>query len=177
MIHLEVTQDVLNKAQQMSLEMGALNKSITDGDGNVAGLIGEILVASILTDCLHESTFDYDIIASTGVKIDVKTLRCSSKPKPHYDVMLPAQNTRQKTDLYVFCRVHQSLEEAWILGGMGKADFLTHAYFRDRGDYTSNFTGFKCTVPCFTMQIKHLSSLDTLNIGFTNVPTEQPKRE
>ena len=71
MIEVQITNAMREVAHDMSSEMGILKRSITRGQGNVYGFLGELVALDVL-DGLHQNTMDYDIIVD-GYKIDVKT--------------------------------------------------------------------------------------------------------
>ena len=58
MIEIIVSDEVLLEARKQAVEMGKLNNSITKGQGNVAGFVGELVTAELLngtqknTSCL-----------------------------------------------------------------------------------------------------------------------------
>lgn len=74
MIEVDVTKEQLSRAETR-FEFQELNGSITKGDGNLAGALGEIVVLDILeergNDVADVSTYDYDLKAN-GLTIDVK---------------------------------------------------------------------------------------------------------
>ena len=63
-------------------------------------------------------------------KIDVKTKRCTSKPKSYYDCSIAKTSLHQKCDKYVFVRIEWHKERpdewknAWILGELSKKDYF-----------------------------------------------------
>jgi len=95
MIELKVSDKTLLTARDMAEEMGRIHNSITKGQGNIAGFIGELVCLDLLNG-RHESTKDYDIILTDGTKLDVKTKRTSVEPKPHYDCSVEALSLHQQ---------------------------------------------------------------------------------
>ena len=61
MKEIDVTSGQLIRARQKAVEMGRLANSITNGAGNLAGVIGEIVVADEL-NATHNNTYDYDLL-------------------------------------------------------------------------------------------------------------------
>ena len=102
MIEIEITQKMKERAWRKARQMGEINNSITKGDGNIAGFLGEEIANNLIKGDI-KNTYDYDIIKD-GVKYDVKTKRCTSEPKPYYECSVAAFNTKQKCDYYVFVR-------------------------------------------------------------------------
>ena len=61
MIEVEITQQMKERAWRKAREMGKLNHSITKGDGNIAGFLGEEVANQIIGGDIC-NTYDYDII-------------------------------------------------------------------------------------------------------------------
>ena len=60
MKHIEISEDDIAKATMKATQMGELRNSITKGEGNLHGFLGEIITANELK-AEEENTFDYDI--------------------------------------------------------------------------------------------------------------------
>lgn len=137
-----------------------LNESITEGDGLLAGLIGEELLKDFygFIASTNEAIFHYDVLDERYLgKIDVKTKRCTSEPKPHYNCSVAASNTEQKCDYYAFVRVLNDFSKAWILGFVPKAMFFEKALFFKRGQVDpAGFGGWRFKWDCFNTQIGDL---------------------
>jgi len=103
MIEVEITDEMKRRAWVKARQMGEINNSITHGDGNIAGFIGEEVANSIIQGSIN-NTYDYDIIKD-DITYDVKTKRCTSAPKDFYECSVAAYNTKQKCDRYVFVRL------------------------------------------------------------------------
>lgn len=163
MIEFEVTDDIIEAAKAKAIEMGELNNSITNGEGNLAGFIGEEIVNRFIGGKI-QNTYDYDII-HRDEKYDVKTKRCTSKPKPFYECSVAAFNIKQKCDKYVFVRVqykNNKFGPAWILGCKNKNEYFAKAKKLTKGqiDPSNNFI---VKADCFNMPIKDLDTLETQN--------------
>ena len=46
---INITQENITEAKKLSGEMGKLNNSITKGEGNIHGFLGEIITANFLS--------------------------------------------------------------------------------------------------------------------------------
>jgi len=163
MIKIEVTDNIIAKAKAKAEEMGKLNNSITSGDGNLAGFIGEEIVADLMGGEIV-NTYDYDIVCNEK-KYDVKTKRCTSPPRPYYDCSVAAFNTKQRYDAYVFVRVqykNSKFGPAWILGQKGKDDYFNQSRKLKKGqiDPSNNFT---VKADCYNLSINKLDTLETKN--------------
>ena len=154
MQELDVTQDMVDKAQRKSKEMGVLNNSITYGDGNLVGFIGEQIAKQILGGT-ERNTYDFDLVLPSGVTVDVKTKKTGVAPKEHYDCSVAAFNTKQRCDYYCFVRVKSDLTKAWFLGMYPKKQYYEDARFLKKGDYDGD-NGYVVKADCYNMQISKL---------------------
>ena len=159
-IEVEITSDILETARRKANKLGALRNSITEGDGNLAGFIGEAIANSVINGELA-NTYDYDILGTDGVKYDVKTKRCTSAPKPHYECSVAAFNTKQACDVYVFTRVWFDISRrprwrgGYILGYMEKQEFYRRARKLNRGDIDPS-NNFVVKADCYNIKISDI---------------------
>jgi hypothetical protein len=157
MIEVEITDEMLRLAWAKSIDMGKIKKSITEGDGNIAGFLGELVANKVLGGTI-QNTMDYDIVLDDGTTIDVKTKRCTSAPMPYYECSVAAYNTVQKCDKYAFVRVEYvktKYTRAWFLGTIDK-----HKYFeKSRKLYKGQKDGtnwFIVKSDCYNLKIEDL---------------------
>lgn len=112
--YMKITNTLIDYATLQSKRIGALNNSITNGDGNVAGCIGEILALKALklnsSNLKSSSSYDYDILDDQNISWDVKTKRRTVKPRPYHNCTVADYNTKQKCDRYLFVSLY-NLEE------------------------------------------------------------------
>lgn len=156
MLEVKITESMKERAFQKAKDMGKLINSITNGNGNLAGFLGEEVANSIINGTIN-NTYDYDIIKD-GKKYDVKTKRCTSKPKEYYECSIAAYNTKQKCDTYVFVRIeykNNNWGRAWILGFFPKTEYFQKAILLKRGDIDHS-NGFVVKADCYNMAIKDL---------------------
>ena len=116
-IGIDITSDMVENAIDRANDIGHLNNSITSGQGNLAGIIGEDIVKDYIGGSI-DNTYDYDVVKD-DVLYDVKTKRCTSKPRDYYECSVAAFNTKQKCDKYIFVRVlytNTQYTTAWIRG-------------------------------------------------------------
>ena len=161
MIEIKITQEMKKRAWRKAREMGQLNNSITKGDGNIAGFLGEEVANNVIKGNIN-NTYDYDIIKN-GVKYDVKTKRCTSEPKPHYECSVAAYNTKQECDYYVFVRLENiggKWTRAWVLGHYEKKKYFKVARFLERGQKDGS-NAFRVKADCYNMEIKKLKSMES----------------
>ena len=155
MQEVEITDEMLLEARKSAKELGKLKNSIEKGAGNLAGFIGEILVRETF-GYKSESTYDYDLVDQTGLKIDVKTKRTTVTPQPNYECSVAAFNTKQKCDKYVFVRVLNDLSKGWILGEMNKGDYFESATYMPKGKIDPA-NGFRVKANCYNVAIQDLN--------------------
>ena len=156
MIEISINKDYMRRAREKASTVGILQGSITGGTSNVVGAIGEIIVADSI-EAKQINTYDYDLVKD-GVRIDVKTKRCNTRPLPNYDCSVALHGTKQDCDAYVFVRILTDLSKAWILGGISKQSFYKEATLYRKGDIDSD-NGFKFKADCYNLKIDKLSSV------------------
>lgn len=154
----DIPEKVLIKAVKRSKKLGRLHNSITGGGGNLAGYIGQILVAETL-GAKDVDKRNYDLILN-GVKYEVKTKRCTSKPKPEYECSVSKFNDTQQCDFFVFVRVKADLSKAWILGRKARADFFKEARECKAGEVDEKSDrGWVFKANCWNLEISALEPL------------------
>jgi hypothetical protein len=154
MQEIQVTPEMVIRAMEKSKEMGRLHNSITLGQGNIAGFIGEQVALHVLGGKEH-NTYDYDLVTDAGFRVDVKTKRTSVTPKESYECSVAELNTKQECDYYAFVRVHNDMHTAWFLGVYPKEDYFKAATFLEKGqvDPSNNFT---VKSDCYNIAISEL---------------------
>jgi len=165
MIEVEITQKMKEQAWRKAREMGELKNSITAGDGNICGFVGEFCAQALMGGII-ENTRDYDLVID-GLKYDVKTKRCTSEPQPHYDCSVAAYNTVQKCDRYVFVRIEQDKKtkrwgRAWVLGWYDKEEYYEYARFLQKGQKDGD-NWFTVKADCFNIAIEDLFDVRELH--------------
>ena len=162
MIEIEITQEMKKRAWRKAREMGEINNSITKGDGNIAGFLGEEVANNVIKGNIN-NTYNYDIVKGS-VTYDVKTKRCTSEPKPYYECSVAAYNTKQKCDYYVFVRL-ENINGRWtracLLGYCGKEDYFKNARFLQKGKRDGN-NNFQVKSDCYNMEIGDLKSVEQI---------------
>ncbi len=153
MIEVKITDEMLIKAREKTVEMGKLYNSILRGKGNMSGFIGEQLALKVLGGA-WENTYDYDLKVN-DIRIDVKTKQTSVKPLPHYECSIAAFNTKQDCDGYAFVRVLNDFSVGWFLGVLTKQDYFDKATFLKKGevDPSNNYT---VKADCYNVRIDEL---------------------
>lgn len=166
MIEIKINPKCIDVATKESIRLGKLNNSITKGEGNIAGIIGEMMVSYYLK-IKRENTYEYDLISPDLKKYDVKTKRCSYKPESNFTVSVCALNITQKCDGYIFVRINNNLSIGWILGYMPKIEYFNNAKFCKKDDIDPDGNGWKFKEDCYNMYIKDLNDINQLkNVNF-----------
>lgn len=172
LLELVPTKKQIKTAKERESEMTALfverygrshlNNSILEGEGMLAGLVGEELYRDYygFLRSAGEAIFHYDVLDPDVLgRIEVKTKRCTSAPKPHYNCSIAASNCNQQCDYYAFVRVMKDFSRAWILGMMPKDQFFNHrdVQFFNKGDKDpAGFAGWRFKWACFNLPISAL---------------------
>jgi len=158
MIEIEVSDAVLLRARDMAEAMGKIRNSITAGQGNIAGFIGELIVKELL-GAEHQSTKDYDLVLSNGETVDVKTKRTSVAPLAHYDCSVAKLSLHQQCDHYAFCRVKNDYTTCWFFGLIPHDRYFEIARFLKKGevDPANNFT---VKSDCYNVAISEIAKED-----------------
>lgn len=153
MKRITITQNHIQKAKTLANELGTLRNSITAGDGNLAGFVGEVVMAEVL-DARHANTYDSDLLWN-DISIDVKTKRTTVAPKDYYECSIAAYNTKQNCDLYAFCRVNANMDTLWFLGMIPKETYFQKARFLKKGQVDGD-NNFVVRADCYNMEIKDI---------------------
>lgn len=137
---------------------------LEDGAGQAAGIIGELAFGRLLKSnginfqYVADKKHGHDFIAG-GLKIDVKTKSCTSRPKPNYTAHVTNSQRDLDADVYVFAR--SSPDTVWICGWIYKEVFWDSDYATDlkQGQMAD---GMIQHADARRMQIQHLASITEL---------------
>ena len=134
MIPFTITDRDMERAELHSLTHGGgLN-----AEWDLMGALGEIAVYNWINQwspCyFSDQGCSYDILLGDARTVEVKTVRTTVIPQPHYMVNLAVEQWEKKlgVDVWVFVRVHDSLQHGWIVA-------YCEADKRDR--FRSHFAG------------------------------------
>lgn len=108
MIQLPLNNNMVNRAIQKAQMLGHLNNSITKGQANAAGYLGEESLAhhlGIENLSNDDDKFNRDLVLPNGRTIEVKTKRRTVDPLPIYDVSVAESSKHQKPDIYAFISI------------------------------------------------------------------------
>jgi hypothetical protein len=155
MIEILITNDMIQEAELKAAEMGKLRNSITEGEGNIVGFLGEMIAQKVLGGMI-DNDYDHDLLLDDFMTtVDVKTKKTSVTPKDYYECSVAAFNTAQKCDYYCFVRVKDDLKVGWYLGKYKKEDYFKDASRLVKGqlDPANNYT---VKADCYNMKISSL---------------------
>lgn len=157
MIEVVVTGDMLVEARDKAAEMGRLNNSITRGQGNLTGFLGEAVAQHVLGGELA-NTYEYDLVLKDGTTIDVKTKLTSVKPLDSYMCSVAKLNTTQKCDYYAFTRIKNDYSVGWFLGVCSKERYYRKAIFMEKGTVDPD-NGYVVRSSCYNLPIHMLQAM------------------
>jgi hypothetical protein len=151
---LNITSEILEEAQRMADELPILNHSIRQGEGTIYGFLGEIIFRTLVGG-EQQNTYDYDIVMTSGMRVDVKTKMVNSIPKPHYECSIASGHTHQDCDIYSFVRVMEDKSKGWYVGSILKEDFFQKAHFVKKGDVDKS-NNWTAKADCYNLPINEL---------------------
>ena len=157
MIKLDISKEQFERAENL-YEFKALNNSITKGESNIFGAIGEVMVHDFFAikgvDVDHTSTYDYDMIID-GHKIDVKCKATNYEPKDYFNCAIPALQARQKCDFYFFTFATYDFKTCYLAGYKQKAAYFKESRFVRKGEI--DHSNWKFKADNYIVQIKNLN--------------------
>ena len=162
-VEMGITTSILTAAHKKATAMGTRRNSITRGQGNLAGFVGEHIALKYLTGSIQaglDNSYDYDIIYEE-LKIDVKTKRTGYQPLTHYDCSISDHNTKQDCDVYLFTRVKNDYSVCWLLGWLDKQEYFDLADFKEKGT-VDVANGWQVASDCWNVSIEDLNAMKDL---------------
>jgi hypothetical protein len=159
MIRLKITDQQIEQARGR-FPFGALKNSITKGKRNIYGALGEVLTIdyykALNLKILDAPTYNYDLVIE-GRTVDIKSRVLSGSPRPYFACNIPAYNTKQETEFYLFIYIKKDMSVAWLAGTIEKAKFLQLARFYKKDE--PNGHGFRFPVDTFQIIARQLNKL------------------
>lgn len=156
MIEVDITASMRNRAKYYARKLGQLHNSITKGEGNTAGYLGEFAYLETFSGTWTKDDRDYDLITSNDLYADVKTKRCKSKPKLNYECSVANYNAQQDCDIYIFTRVQKDYTKCWLLGWMETEKYFDLSVFLKEGEIDPS-NGWKVRCDCYNLSISDLN--------------------
>ena len=168
MIDIFINNEMLSRAQ---LKVEAVkfdstrktNQFGTEKKRAFIGFVGEQLVLHHLKTAVDVNHYDYDLIFN-GLKIEVKTVSCNTKPALHYLCTVNSSQDvgarKQLADYYIFTRVLENLTIGWILGYMRCSEFFERGRYIEKGSPPVDGISF-LKANATVLQIKELRLMKT----------------
>lgn len=156
MEQLKFDAEMIKDAVEWAAKLGSLNNSITGGDGNFAGRLGELALAKHLGIEVQDD-YSYDLVKD-GKTIEVKTKRRSVDPQEHYDVSVAETSRHQRPDVYAFISItldDRKVKRVWLCGYMDCDQYFATAKKMKKGQ-RDNSNGFKTHADMYNMAISRL---------------------
>lgn len=108
MIQLYFNDDMVKQAIKKAQMLGHLHNSITMGQANAAGYLGEESLATYLgikNSSNDDDKYNRDLVLPDGKTVEVKTKRRTVDPLEDYEVSVAETSNHQKPDLYAFLSI------------------------------------------------------------------------
>jgi hypothetical protein len=160
-IEIPITHEQRARAERW-YNFKALPDSITEGESNIYGAIGEI----VTLDWLEAQGYDVEYVGSKSFdlligrfKVDVKTKKGRNPPRPNWSVSIPATSKRQRCDLYFFVTVNYQKSRAWLLGNKYKEDYFREAVFLKEGEPDPVDPTFLMRCDSYNLQVFNLKPI------------------
>jgi len=159
MIYVPITSSMKRIATRNANRMGRIRNSITRGQGNSYGFLGEqitkIVLGGEIVNKGKKYNVDYDLVLDDGTTVEVKTKKTTVEPKDYYECSVAKYNTKQKCDYYAFVRVLDTKQGGWFLGVMPKEKYFINAKFLKAGTRDGD-NGFLVRADCYNLAISEL---------------------
>jgi hypothetical protein len=160
-IQVPITDNLRALAKEMAEKIPEnINNSIMKGQHRIIGTLGEAAVVEYfkyrLKDVSWDGDFQYDVKVNE-TRCEVKSKKCSSPPKDHYECSVSCYNLHQECDCYIFTRVSDKF--VWILGYLSPEEFKSKSTFHRKGETDTNIVRGKPFVfksDCYNIAIGDL---------------------
>lgn len=155
MLTLSITPEQIDRAKNL-YKFAALKNSITGGGGNLAGALGEVVVSDLFPgECEIVQEKDHDLIIR-GRTVDIKTKLTTVAPEPKFSCSVPLTSKHQKPQFFMFVRVTEDMQTAYVLGWISRAEFYQRAVFRKKGEKDGAFT---VKADCYNVKVSDLKPI------------------
>lgn len=161
-----VTTLMMIDATRLAKGMGVINNSFLQGQGSVAGFLGELAVCKVL-HCDRKSTKDYDLVLKNGQTVDVKSKQTTVPPLASYEASVAETSRHQQCDSYVFTRVlveNAIPKSVWIMGWISRQMFYMISRKLNSGDIDPS-NGYSVRVACYNISYSELGDISELEVS------------
>jgi len=159
---IKITKEQIERAKKL-YPFNELKGSITKGESNIYGALGEVIIYDINKknglNVDFKSTFDYDLIIN-GYKIDVKTKKYTNKFTPNlkWNLNISDFNTTQNCDFYFFIGVSDDLKSYSLYGYIKPIEFYKISTFNKKGEIDPSGNGvWTFKDDCYNLKIEKLN--------------------
>lgn len=156
-VEVRISEEMRQQAEAGARALGVLKNSITHGQSNIFGKMGELVAHKVLGGDYVDHR-DYDLRWKDGRTADVKTKGRAVPPQPHFDCTVNDFNTQQACDLYIFTSVLKDLSVGWVLGWMKKTQFYEEATFFRTGDFDAR-NNWTCRADSWSLEACKLNRI------------------
>jgi hypothetical protein len=164
-LEVEIDSEMHEQAMQRAALMGALPNSITRGEGNIAGMIGELIVLKAYP-LIYAPTFDFDLKTRGGATIDVKTTPTAVTPKPYHAGNVATVTRMQDVSFYLFVRVLEDYSRGWVLGSCTPEQLKMRGTHFRKDQRDPSRPSFTYSADCWSIKIEKLNPLKPGNGKF-----------
>lgn len=159
-IEVVITDEMISRAAAKDREMGELNNSIRNGDGNLCGFLGEEVVLAAWNGSTSQNTYQHDITFEE-ISFEVKSKDRTVAPLLEYESSVAKFNTRQRADFYVFTSLlrrkgTKDYTKGYVLGIIDKQEYFEKATFLRVGDIDPS-NNWKVRADCYNLHYRHLT--------------------
>jgi hypothetical protein len=159
-LRYEITQDWLDTAKTVSLQVPDLRNSIRGIAARFIGVLGELAFAQYTgLEPFQSATYHYDFV-DDGITYDVKTKDRNVPCQPDYEASAYADNIKQNYDYYVGCSVqrgHGMFKYVQIIGVIPKATYWENRILVPAG--TMDLTnGWEASIDCYNCYYRHFTT-------------------
>lgn len=144
MIEVKITSDILKEAEKRNNKYESLFGStgthrLDKNRQRMTGYLAEACIKSIFSDIMYSDGYEVDFTIGSKT-IDSKAQGCNVKPLAYYSATLYEEQKNRNVDYYIFSRVKNDFNIAWICGIISKKKFFQTAELKLKGTQTNNFT-------------------------------------
>lgn len=173
MIQVKMNHAMKMRAWDYLKENNIANRGTFDGSkkDQFVGLLGEMAVWDFL-DLYPQKTWNttgqwdggVDLVSSYGLTFDIKTIRRTVDPKPHFEVNVLESQMSYDVESYIFCSVNERTSIVTICGFIFKNDFIRDAEYIAKGmeRMRDNGTPLKYRASTYLMKISELIDIKYL---------------
>lgn len=139
--------------------------SVSASDERWVGDLGEIVfdawsrgqAGERLTWILENAAGKADFISHAGVSIGVKTVKRKGPPLMNYEAQISVKHASEPVDQFFFMSYEIALRRMWLLGGIGRIEFLRKARHYRSGEAVHSHYVIRPGHEIYNIGIRHLN--------------------